>query len=148
MINKEGFLMNNRNLRSSLFTSSQLLLLLFSALIFLSDCQFRDFSRIQNDQSNLVQFVNPRVGTQSDFELSNGNTYPAVAHPWGMNFWTPQTEPHDSRWIYKYDANSINGFRCTHQPSPWMGDYAAFSVMPEVGELAIDEEKRALQKHK
>lgn len=38
-----------------------------------------------------VEFVNPLMGTQSSFELSTGNTYPAIARPWGMNFWTPQT---------------------------------------------------------
>ena len=35
-----------------------------------------------------VEFVNPLMGTQSSFELSTGNTYPAIARPWGMNFWT------------------------------------------------------------
>lgn len=127
-------------------TSSYTKKLTLSILVamLLADCQFRDLSRLQNNQSNLVQFVNPRIGSQSSFELSNGNTYPAVAHPWGMNFWTPQTEPHDSRWIYKYDSKSINGFRCTHQPSPWIGDYGAFSVMPEVGELIIDAKSRGL----
>ena len=114
------------------------------ATIILSDCQFRDLSRIQNNQSNLIQFVDPLIGTKSTFDLSAGNTYPAVAHPWGMNFWTPQTEPNKSRWIYNYDSKTINGFRCTHQPSPWMGDYGAFSIMPLVGELDTDDETRGL----
>lgn len=139
-----GFLLTTRLLSIRLLTSLKYLIFTLLTLLVLSDCQFRDLSRLQNDQSNLVQFVNPRIGTQSDFDLSNGNTYPAVAHPWGMNFWTPQTEPHSSRWIYSYGAKSINGFRCTHQPSPWMGDYGAFSIMPEVGELIIDETKRGL----
>lgn len=112
--------------------------------VLLADCQFRDLSRMQNNQSNLVQYVNPIIGTQSSEVLMNGNTYPAVAHPWGMNFWTPQTESHESSWIYDYSSKSINGFRCTHQPSPWIGDYGAFSVMPQEGELIIDEEKRGL----
>jgi predicted alpha-1,2-mannosidase len=118
----------------------------FAVLTFLilSNCQFRDLSRLQDNQTNLVQYVNPRIGTLSDFEVSNGNTYPAVAHPWGMNFWTPQTEPDDSRWIYNYKSKTINGFRCTHQPSPWMGDYGAFSLMPQVGPLIVDDEKRGL----
>ena len=136
-MHKPGIFQLHRYLSNILITLSLIGLLL-------SSCQFRDLSRLQSNQSNLVQFVNPRIGTKSDFDISNGNTYPAVAHPWGMNFWTPQTEPHDSRWIYKYDNTAINGFRCTHQPSPWMGDYGAFSLMPEVGELIIDEEKRAL----
>ncbi|MDZ7606428.1 MAG: GH92 family glycosyl hydrolase [Cyclobacteriaceae bacterium] len=111
----------------------------------LFNCQFRDFTRMPDDQSNLVQLVDPRIGSKSDFDLSTGNTYPAVAHPWGMNFWTPQTEPTKSRWIYNYDAPTINGFRCTHMPSPWMGDYGAFSIMPGVGELIINDQKRALK---
>ena len=40
---------------------------------------------------NPVDYVSTLVGTQSKFELSTGNTYPATALPWGMNFWTPQT---------------------------------------------------------
>lgn len=38
-----------------------------------------------------TQYVNTLMGSQSSFELSTGNTYPAIARPWGMNFWTPQT---------------------------------------------------------
>ena len=38
-----------------------------------------------------VDLVNPLMGTASKPELSNGNTYPTIALPWGMNFWTPQT---------------------------------------------------------
>lgn len=37
------------------------------------------------------EYVTTLVGTQSDHAFSSGNTYPAVALPWGMNFWTPQT---------------------------------------------------------
>lgn len=33
-----------------------------------------------------TQYVNPLMGSQSTFELSTGNTYPAIARPWGMNF--------------------------------------------------------------
>ena len=125
--------------------SRSIILTLFAAMVLvMTDCQFKDLSKLQTNQSNLLQYANPLIGTQSSYELSNGNVYPAVAHPWGMNFWTPQTEPHDSRWIYKYDSKKINGFRCTHSPSPWMGDYGAFSIMPGVGGLTIDEKRRAL----
>ena len=68
--------------------------------------------------------------TQSDFTLSTGNTYPAIALPWGMNFWTPQTGKNGDGWAYTYDAHHIRGFKQTHQPSPWINDYAAFSLMP------------------
>ena len=39
-----------------------------------------------------VEYVNPLMGTQSTYELSTGNTYPAIARPWGMNFWMPVTD--------------------------------------------------------
>ena len=44
-----------------------------------------------NESFDPVEYVNPLMGTQSSYELSTGNTYPAIARPWGMNFWTPQT---------------------------------------------------------
>ena len=90
-----------------------------------------------------TQYVNPLMGTQSSFELSTGNTYPAIARPWGMNFWTPQTGKMGDGWQYKYTANKIRGFKQTHQPSPWINDYGQFSIMPVTGKLEFDEEKRA-----
>src|SRR5210317_1531287 len=91
---------------------------------------------------NLVDLVNPLVGTDSAFELSNGNTYPAIATPWGMNFWTPQTGKMGNGWGYTYDATKILGFKQTHQPSPWINDYAAFSLFPETGKIIISEDER------
>lgn len=83
------------------------------------------------------------MGTQSNFQLSNGNTYPAVALPWGMNFWTPQTGENGNGWQYTYDAIKIRGFKQTHQPSPWMNDYGVFSIMPVTGSIKVDQDKRA-----
>lgn len=90
-----------------------------------------------------VDYVNILVGTQSKFELSTGNTYPAVAMPWGMNFWSPQTGNMGDGWMYVYTADRIKGFKQTHQPSPWMNDYGQFSIMPIVGSPVFDQEKRA-----
>ncbi|MCR5435239.1 MAG: GH92 family glycosyl hydrolase [Bacteroidaceae bacterium] len=93
---------------------------------------------------NPVQYVNPLVGSHSTPALSTGNTYPAIAVPWGMNFWSPQTGKMGNGWAYTYDADKIRGFKQTHQPSPWMNDYGMFNLMPEVGsEPVFDEEKRA-----
>lgn len=92
---------------------------------------------------DLTQYVNPLVGTQSTFELSTGNTYPAIARPWGMNFWTPQTGKMGDGWQYTYTANRIRGFKQTHQPSPWINDYGQFSLMPVTGKPVFDEDKRA-----
>ena len=90
-----------------------------------------------------VDYVSTLVGTQSDFQLSTGNTYPAIAMPWGMNFWVPQTGKNGDGWQYTYDANKIRGFKQTHQPSPWINDYGQFSLMPTVGEPVFDQNERA-----
>lgn len=90
-----------------------------------------------------VQYVNPLMGTESSFELSAGNTYPAIARPWGMNFWTPRTNKIGDGWQYTYTAHRIYGFEQTHQPSPWINDYGQFSLMPVTGSLLMDEAKRA-----
>ena len=90
-----------------------------------------------------VEYVNPLMGTQSTYELSAGNTYPAIARPWGMNFWMPQTGKMGDGWAYVYTANKIRGFKQTHQPSPWINDYGQFSLMPVVGAPEFDQDKRA-----
>ena len=98
----------------------------------------------QNTQtSDFVEFVNPLMGTDSRPQFSNGNTYPAIALPWGMNLWTPQTGKMGDGWAYQYSANKINGFKQTHQPSPWMNDYGAFAIMPITGKVRFKEEERA-----
>ena len=90
-----------------------------------------------------VEYVNPLMGTQSTYELSTGNTYPAIARPGGMNVWMPQTGKMGDGWAYVYTANKIRGFKQTHQPSPWINDYGQFSLMPVVGTPEFDQDKRA-----
>jgi len=90
-----------------------------------------------------VDYVSPLVGTQSKYSLSTGNTYPAIARPWGMNFWMPQTGRMGDGWAYTYDADKIRGFKQTHQPSPWINDYGQFAIMPITGELNFEQDKRA-----
>lgn len=89
-----------------------------------------------------VDYVNPLMGSQSLGDLSNGNTYPSIALPWGMNFWTPQTGKMGDGWQYTYTAQKIRGFKQTHQPSPWMNDYGEFSIMPVNG-MRFTEDSRA-----
>ncbi len=100
-------------------------------------------ARSQRHELSLVDFVNPLMGSDSNYSLSNGNTYPAIALPWGMNFWTPQTAKMGDGWVYAYDATHLQGIKQTHQPSPWIGDYGQFSLFAETGKLIIDGEKRA-----
>lgn len=89
-----------------------------------------------------VDWVNPLMGTESVYSFSHGNTYPAVAVPWGMNFWSPQTGENRSGWMYSYNDTEIRGFRQTHQPSPWINDYGTFSVMPVSGVLKVNHKER------
>ena len=90
-----------------------------------------------------VSYVNPLTGTLSKYELSTGNTYPAIALPWGMNFWSPQTGKMGDGWMYQYTADKIRGFKQTHQPSPWMNDYGQFSIMAVTGKPVFNEDDRA-----
>ena len=90
-----------------------------------------------------VDYVSTLVGTESKIALSTGNTYPAVAMPWGMNFWMPQTGKMGNGWAYVYSADKIRGFKQTHQPSPWINDYGQFSILPITGKPEFDQDKRA-----
>lgn len=94
------------------------------------------------NQTALVDYVNPLMGTDSSYRLSYGNTYPAVAVPFGMNSWTPVTGEPGSGWGYTYDGEKISGIKQTHQPSPWMNDYAAFALMAETGPVKVKQQER------
>ena len=90
-----------------------------------------------------VDYVSTLVGTLSKHSLSTGNTYPAVAMPWGTHFWTPQTGKMGDGWAYRYDQNIIRGLKQTHQPSPWINDYGQFAIMPVRDASDVDENARA-----
>lgn len=92
---------------------------------------------------DLVHYANTLQGTASDFGLSYGNTYPTTSLPFGMNAWSPQTGKNGDGWKYQYSATTIRGFGQTHQCSPWVNDYAVFSLMPVTGSLVVNEDKRA-----
>ncbi len=114
-------------------------ILLFASLLICSNT----FAQLVTKITDPVDWVNPLMGSSSKPDLSNGNTYPCIALPWGMNFWTPQTGPNGDGWAYTYDAHKIVGFKQTHQPSPWMGDYGQFSIMPMTKHLKVTQNDRA-----
>ncbi len=118
-------------------------LLFFSTMIVLVLNGYAQGYVIPKSSIDYAAYVNPLMGTDSEFSLSNGNTYPAIARPWGMNFWTPMTANFGDGWTYKYRDYQIKGFKQTHQPSPWINDYAAFALMAVTGDLQFQEEKRA-----
>ncbi|WP_342645143.1 GH92 family glycosyl hydrolase [Mucilaginibacter sp. CSA2-8R] len=101
------------------------------------------FAQQVNRVSDPANWVNPLMGTDSKPDLSNGNTYPAVGLPWGMNYWSAQTGTMGNGWMYQYAADKIRGFKQTHQPSPWMNDYGQFAIMPVTGKMKFDQDSRA-----
>ena len=90
-----------------------------------------------------VDYVSTLVGTLSKHSLSTGNTYPAIALPWGMNFWTPQTGRMGDGWQYVYTEDKIRGLKLTHQPSPWINDYGQLVIMATTGKPQFGEDERA-----
>ena len=92
---------------------------------------------------NPADYVSTLVGSLSEHSFSTGNTYPAIALPWGMNFWTPVTGTMGDGWAYRYDAHQIRGFEQTHQPSPWINDYGQFAIMPVRNAANVDQDARA-----
>lgn len=105
-------------------------------------------STLSLSATEFVDYVNPLVGSLSKKSLSTGNTYPAIALPWGMNFWMPQTGVMGDGWSYVYTEDKIRGFKQTHQPSPWINDYGQFSLMPVTGHKIGQEERASWFSHK
>lgn len=67
-------------------------------LAFLFVCGFSPGKVEAGKYVNPVDYVNPLMGTQSSFELSTGNTYPAIALPWGDEF-LDSTDRTNGRWL-------------------------------------------------
>ena len=114
-------------------------LLIILTVSLLSGCNIHKPELVENP----ADYVSTLVGTLSEHSFSTGNTYPATAVPWGMNFWTPVTGKMGDGWAYRYDAHQIRGFEQTHQPSPWINDYGQFAIMPVRDVAAVDQDSRA-----
>jgi putative alpha-1,2-mannosidase len=90
---------------------------------------------------SLLEFVDPLVGTDSHHGVSSGNCAPLCAAPFGMTAWSPQTA--EGGWFFDRRQRKLQGIRATHQPSPWIGDYGHFVVMPQTGPLIPGANRRA-----
>jgi len=97
----------------------------------------------RNAQPDLLKYVNTLQGTNSKPDYSYGNTYPTVAVPYPVHSFSPQTGVNGDGWKYQYSATTIRGFQQVHQCSPWVRDYGTFALMPELGDLTVNEHKRA-----
>ena len=110
-----------------------------TVLLLIAGCCWTETEYVENPE----EYVSTLVGTLSEHSFSTGNTYPATATPWGMNFWTPVTGKMGDGWAYRYDAHWIRGFKQTHQPSPWINDYGQFAIMPVREVDQVDQNSRA-----
>lgn len=70
-----------------------------------------------------IQQIDTRIGTRSNYNFSHGNTLPLTGAPFGMNYLSVQTTDEKTSWWFNPDAHTFKGFRLTHQPSPWIGDF-------------------------
>ena len=79
-----------------------------------------------------IDLVNVLQGTDSTHSFSRGNTLPIAAVPFGMTHWTLQSESR-TPWMFQPRARRLQGFRCTHQLSPWLSDYGQAVFLPFSG---------------
>src|SRR5581483_78195 len=89
-----------------------------------------------------VGLVNILQGTDSDYYFSRGNTLPIAAMPFGMAHWTLQSR-NNTPWMFQPADRRIQGFRCTHQLSPWLSDYGHAMFMPFGGDAKPEPEARS-----
>lgn len=83
--------------------------------------------RILDDE----RFTDTRIGTESKYEFSNGNTLPLTGVPHGMNYFALQTSGDKGAWWFDSMKEKFEGVRITHQPSPWMGDFSYLTILPK-----------------
>ncbi|WP_018757394.1 GH92 family glycosyl hydrolase [Paenibacillus terrigena] len=92
---------------------------------------------------NKIAYVNPLQGTDSIYPYSNGNTLPLTSLPFAMNAWALQTSEAGGGWWFSPNHNRMEGFRLTHQPSPWIGDYGHMTFIPQTGPLKTSAHDRS-----
>lgn len=83
---------------------------------------------------SLTDYANPLIGTQGVFFY--GRTTPFVTPPFGMTHWTPLTrKARIAVPLYNYLDTRIRGFRASHKPAMWMGDYGHVTLKPVIGTI-------------
>jgi putative alpha-1,2-mannosidase len=89
--------------------------------------------------SNPEEYPSLLAGSFTDGNrFSTGNTLPLVGMPWGFNHWSPQTRDAGrmtGSWWFNGNDHQLTWLRCTHQPSPWIGDWGFFLFIPQYGRI-------------
>ncbi|MGI4827278.1 MAG: GH92 family glycosyl hydrolase [Janthinobacterium lividum] len=94
----------------------------------------KEMPRTSLPNDSPVDYVNLLQGTQSTPVFSHGNTLPIAAMPFGMAHWTVQSNA-GTPWFFQPWNRRIQGFRCTHQLSPWLYDYGFATFLPVAGKV-------------
>ena len=95
--------------------------------------------------SEALHWVNVNLGNGGPEPNLSGGMIPAVAPPYAMTRWTPQTRQHYvSMCPYNETDSTISGFLGTHQPAVWMGESGPAQISIGLGGIETDFEKRAL----
>jgi predicted alpha-1,2-mannosidase len=100
----------------------------------------------QSSSENLIQYVNPFIGTHK-----MGHTYPGATVPFGMVQLSPETDTllyeHNGKYNgpvykycagYQYDDPTIVGFSHTHFSGTGHSDLGDILVMPTQGKLQLN----------
>lgn len=80
-----------------------------------------------------IQQIDTRHGTANQHSFSHGNCLPYTGVPFGMNFFAVQTSDQRGSWWFHPEDRTFQGYRLTHQPSPWMGDFSHLVMTPVSG---------------
>lgn len=87
----------------------------------------------------MLSQIDTRHGTANQHSYSNGNTLPYTGVPFAMNYFAVQSTDQKGSWWFHPEDRTFQGFRLTHQPSPWMGDFSHMLISPVSGELRSTE---------
>ena len=120
---------------------------LFIALLVFTCFFFPAKTLTGQDSKDLTIYTNPLIGTKGIWFY--GRTTPFVTPPFGMTHWTACTRPsHIANGNYNYYDMHIIGFRASHKPAMWMGDYGFVTLKPTTGAVTEKSLKqKALYNH-
>ncbi|MGI6154326.1 MAG: alpha-mannosidase [Enterococcus sp.] len=83
----------------------------------------------------IIHTIDTRHATANQYSFSSGNSLPYTGVPFGMNFFGVQTTDQKGSWWFHPEDRTFQGYRLTHQPSPWMGDFSRMMFTPVSGDL-------------
>ena len=102
----------------------------------LNSIRIENVAPLNYSKESLVDYAYILRGTNNfgGAFFSRGLTGPMVAVPHGFNFWAPESDTGNT--MFDYNAGFIKGFRCSHEPSIWVGDRSVWRFMPGVNTSA------------